>query len=67
MICPLCDKPTIWQNDFDAIDCGFDDTDGIVSFWYCSDCDELHEYLIADNETFLIVYDANNGEVHLMP
>lgn len=66
MNCPLCEQPTSWQNDFDAVDCGFD-VGGIVSFWYCAACDELHEFLIADDGVYLIVYDANNGEIHLRP
>ncbi len=35
----------IWQNDFDAEDCGYDQN-GIVSFWTCAHCGAEYEIFI---------------------
>lgn len=51
--CERCNSKMIWQNDYDAEDYELD-ADGIVTVYYCPNCDIIHEYLLLDDEVILL-------------
>lgn len=44
--CNKCNHELIWQNDFMYEDYGIEDDEGIVSCYYCHECDFLYEFFI---------------------
>ena len=53
--CCKCKKPLVWQNDFDAEDVLDSNTEGIVSYYACSDCNVLVTVLLYREEVEIIL------------
>lgn len=61
MVCNKCNHDLIWQSDFMPDEYGFENIEGIVAVYYCPQCDDLKEFLITDNEVYLIFYDVDGS------
>lgn len=61
-ICNKCNTHLIWQSDFDAADIiGEDDASFydviIISYYYCPNCDSLHELWYKGNGSLVTILD----------
>ena len=54
--CPCCGTKTIWQSDFDAEDVydDFDNVSGLISYYFCPNCDVLMEMYIDEEHNKII-------------
>lgn len=52
--CTKCNKPLVWQSDFDVEDVLYlehypEELDGVISYYYCPNCDRLETVLYSGN------------------
>ena len=52
--CTKCNGPLVWQSDFDTEDVGIKYPEGVVSFYYCPECDRLETVLYHGNTMEII-------------